>query len=216
MQQLAIHTEGGVVTEAQPLMVIAPSDYQAEVEATLENKDVGFVKVGQKAEVKVETFPFTRYGTIPGTVTFVSNDAVQDPKRGPTFQVRVKLDRGSLAVDQREVHEKRTGSGLSEQANRVLQYGIIEYLQDVPSFNEVSAALCGNLGRSEFMCSRQALDESHPDGLNMPFPRVNGDVSRLLRRTKSQAASACSFTPSARATLSTVAKLGFPSALSAL
>ncbi|NTW08740.1 MAG: hypothetical protein HGA28_04140 [Anaerolineaceae bacterium] len=66
--------------------------------------DVGFGKVGQKAEVKVETFPFTRYGTIPGTVTFVSNDAVQDPKRGPTFQVRVKLDRGSLMVDQREVN----------------------------------------------------------------------------------------------------------------
>ncbi|MBX9630483.1 MAG: HlyD family type I secretion periplasmic adaptor subunit [Burkholderiales bacterium] len=104
VQQLAVHTEGGVVTEAQPLMVIAPSDYQAEVEATLENKDVGFVKVGQRAEVKVETFPFTRYGTIPGVVSFVSNDAVQNEKRGPTFQVRVRLDRGSLVVDQREVN----------------------------------------------------------------------------------------------------------------
>jgi hemolysin D len=54
-----VHTIGGVVTPAQPLMVIAPSD-QAEIEAVLENKDVGFVKVGQRAEVKVETFPFTR------------------------------------------------------------------------------------------------------------------------------------------------------------
>lgn len=103
VQQLAAHTVGGVVTEAQPLMVIAPSDYQAEVEAVLENKDVGFVKVGQRAEVKVETFPFTRYGTVSGTVSFVSKDAVADEKRGLIFQARVKLDKPSLMVDEREV-----------------------------------------------------------------------------------------------------------------
>ena len=104
VQQLAIHTVGGVVTPAQALMVIAPSDYSAEVEAVLENKDVGFVKVGQKVEVKVETFPFTRYGTLTGTVSFVSNDAVNDEKKGPVFQARVKLDRASLKVDAREVN----------------------------------------------------------------------------------------------------------------
>ncbi len=104
VQQLAIHTIGGVVTPAQALMVIAPSDYSAEVETVLENKDVGFVKVGQKVEVKVETFPFTRYGTLTGTVSFVSNDAVNDEKKGPVFQARVKLDRAALKVDEREVN----------------------------------------------------------------------------------------------------------------
>ena len=104
VQQLAIHTVGGVVTPAQALMVIAPSDYSAEVEAVLENKDVGFVKVGQKVEVKVETFPFTRYGTLTGTVSFVSNDAVNDEKKGPVYQARVKLDRAALKVDEREVN----------------------------------------------------------------------------------------------------------------
>jgi hemolysin D len=103
VQQLAIHTVGGVVTPAQPLMVITPSDYQAEVEAFLENKDVGFVKVGQRAEVKVETFPFTRYGTLKGTVSFVSSDAVPDEKRGLIFQARVKLDQATLRVDQRDL-----------------------------------------------------------------------------------------------------------------
>jgi hemolysin D len=103
VQQLAVHTVGGVVTAGQALMVIAPSDYQAEVEAVLENKDVGFVKVGQRAEVKIETFPFTRYGTVPGTVSFVSSDAVNDEKRGPIFQTRVRLDQGSLKVDERDV-----------------------------------------------------------------------------------------------------------------
>jgi hemolysin D len=103
VQQLAVNTVGGVVTPAQTLLVVAPSDYQAEVEAILENKDVGFVKVGQRAEVKVETFPFTRYGTLTGTVSFVSQDAVPDEKRGLVFQARVKLDRGTLQVDDRAV-----------------------------------------------------------------------------------------------------------------
>lgn len=103
VQQLAVHTVGGVVTPAQTLMVIAPSDYQAEVEAMLENRDVGFVKAGQHVEVKVDTFPFTRYGTIPGTVSFVSSDAVQDEKRGLVFQARVKLDKPAIHVDERDV-----------------------------------------------------------------------------------------------------------------
>ena len=104
VQQLAVHSIGGVVTPAQPLMVIAPKHYLAEVEATLENKDVGFVKVGQRVEVKVETFPFTRYGTLTGTVSFVSNDAVNDEKRGPIFQARMKLDQVTLKVEDREVN----------------------------------------------------------------------------------------------------------------
>jgi hemolysin D len=103
VQQLAVNTVGGVVTPAQALMVIVPSDYQAEIEAVLENKDVGFVKPGQHVEVKVETFPFTRYGTLNGTVTFVSNDAVTDEKKGLIFQARVKLDKASMQIDEREV-----------------------------------------------------------------------------------------------------------------
>jgi hemolysin D len=103
VQQLAVHTVGGVVTPAQALMVITPSDYQAEIEAVLENKDVGFVKPGQHVEVKVETFPFTRYGTLSGTVSFVSKDAVLDEKRGPVFQARVKLEKTTIRVDGRDV-----------------------------------------------------------------------------------------------------------------
>jgi hemolysin D len=103
VQQLAVHTVGGVVTPAQALMVVAPSDYQAEIEAVLENKDVGFVKPGQHVEVKVETFPFTRYGTLSGTVSFVSKDAVLDEKRGPVFQARVKLEKAAIRIDERQV-----------------------------------------------------------------------------------------------------------------
>jgi hemolysin D len=53
--------------------------------------------------VKIETFPFTRYGTVGGTVSFVSNDVVLDEKKGFVFPVRVKLDKATLRVDEREV-----------------------------------------------------------------------------------------------------------------
>lgn len=104
VQQLAVHTIGGVVTPAQALMAIVPDDYAAEVEAILENRDVGFVKPGQSAEVKIETFPFTRYGTIAGEVAVVSSDAVADEQRGLVFPVRVRLHTASIVVDERTVN----------------------------------------------------------------------------------------------------------------
>jgi hemolysin D len=76
VQQLAIHTVGGVVTPAQPLAVIVPEDSALEIEAMLPNQDVGFVHPGQEAGIKVDTFNFTRYGLIRGKVLSVSQDAV--------------------------------------------------------------------------------------------------------------------------------------------
>ena len=61
VQQLAVHTVGGVVTPAQPLLVVVPEEDQLEVEAWVENKDIGFVDAGQTVEIKVDAFPFTRY-----------------------------------------------------------------------------------------------------------------------------------------------------------
>ena len=69
IQQLDIHTIGGVVEAAKPLMVLVPSKGGIEVRANILNKDVGFVHVGQEVAVKLEAFPFTRYGTVPGRVT---------------------------------------------------------------------------------------------------------------------------------------------------
>ena len=76
VQQLAVHTIGGVVTPAQMLMAIVPADSGLEIEAMVSNRDVGFVEAGQGASIKVDTFNFTRYGLIDGTVLFVSQDAI--------------------------------------------------------------------------------------------------------------------------------------------
>lgn len=84
VQQLAIHTIGGVVTPAQQLMVVVPNGNALEVEAFVQNKDIGFVNSGQEAQVKIETFPFTKYGAIRGTVLTISNDAIQEDARQAT------------------------------------------------------------------------------------------------------------------------------------
>ena len=100
VQQLAIHTVGGVATAAQALMEIVPDD-AVEVEANIENKDIGFVKAGQDATVKIEAFPYTRYGYLSGKVITVSNDAVQDKKLGLTFVAHIRLPTNRiLANDQ--------------------------------------------------------------------------------------------------------------------
>ena len=103
VQQLVVHTEGGVVTPAEPLMMIVPKETVLEVEASLANKDVGFVRAGQSAKVKVDAFPFTRYGAVEGTIQSISADAVEVPNTGWVYDARVSLDRAALMIEGKEV-----------------------------------------------------------------------------------------------------------------
>ncbi len=126
VQQLAVHTVGGVVTPAQSLMVIVPNDGRLEIEVIVSNQDIGFIEPGQDAEVKVDTFNFTRYGLLHGTVLSVSQDAIiRDKPEGrgggnrklgtgqessePTgqelnYSARVSLDRTQMQVEDRLVN----------------------------------------------------------------------------------------------------------------
>lgn len=78
VQQLALTTIGQSVSAGQPLMVIVPEDAGIEIVAFLANKDIGFVFEGQKVRVKIEAFPYTRYGVIEGTVQRIPRDALDD------------------------------------------------------------------------------------------------------------------------------------------
>jgi hemolysin D len=75
VQDLSVHTLGGVVTPAQELMHIVPGEAPIQIEAKVANSDIGFVHAGQEAGIKVETFAFTRYGLLHGKVLSVSRDA---------------------------------------------------------------------------------------------------------------------------------------------
>jgi hemolysin D len=140
VQQLAVHTVGGVVTPAQSLLVIVPTDTRLEIEAMISNRDIGFVEAGQGAAIKIDTFNFTRYGLLAGQVVSVSQDAIirdRPQERGTdralatqrdssepsgqelSYSARISLDRTRMQVDDRLVNlspgmavtvEIRTGS----------------------------------------------------------------------------------------------------------
>jgi len=103
VQQLAVHTVGGVVTEAQVLMQLVPHNDYLEVEAVLENKDIGFVYVGQIAEVKINTFNFTKYGSIDAEVVGVTADAIADEAKGLVYKLRLKMKQKSMMINGRQV-----------------------------------------------------------------------------------------------------------------
>src|SRR5262249_3578489 len=125
VQQLAIHTVGGVVTPAQSLLVVVPSDSRLEIEAMVSNRDIGFVQPGQEAEIKIATFNFTRSGLPHGPVLTVSQDAiVRDRKQDRSnerplgtqndtsepagqelnYSAHISLDRDKMQIDGRMVN----------------------------------------------------------------------------------------------------------------
>lgn len=125
VQQIATHTVGGVVTPAQQLMLVVPTDQIMEVEAILENKDVGFIHPGQPVSVKLDTFTFTKYGVLGGVVGSVSADAIEDEKRGLVYKARIQLTSASFMVNGKEV---KVSPGMSVTAEvKTDERRIIEY-----------------------------------------------------------------------------------------
>ena len=123
VQQLQVTTIGGVVTPAQQLMVVVPADSRLEVEAMVQNRDIGFVEVGQPAEIKIDTFNFTKYGLLHGTVVTISQDAIardkmtgerdqplssagnsQPPGQELIYAARISLDSAQMQVEEKMVN----------------------------------------------------------------------------------------------------------------
>ena len=145
VQQLAVHTVGGVVTPAQALAIVVPSESQLEIEAMLSNRDIGFVHPGQQAEIKIDTFNFTRYGLLHGDVLSVSTDAITRDRQGGStdrasgtaqgssepkgqeleYVARVSLDRTHMQVEDKLV---KLGPGMAVTvevktgARRIISY----------------------------------------------------------------------------------------------
>jgi len=98
VQQLAVNTLGGVVGAAEKLMLIIPDGEALQIEAWISNKDIGFVHDGRTVEIKVETFPFTKYGVINGEIINVSNDAIPEENQDLVYLAQVRVARTTLWV----------------------------------------------------------------------------------------------------------------------
>lgn len=131
---LSTNTVGGVVTLAQPIMTIVPDGTPLLVEASLQNKDVGFVHIGQQVEVKVDAFPYQRYGMVEGIVQSVSPDAFEDEKLGLIYRVKVALENPTVIVDGKE---QRLSAGMSVSAEiktgrrRIISFFLEPFVKNV-------------------------------------------------------------------------------------
>ena len=126
VQQLAIHTVGGVVTAAQELLVLVPDDAGLEIEVQILNQDIGFVRSGQDAAIKLDAFPYTHYGTLPGRVISISQDAVKDDKLGLIYPTRIRLLKTRIIADGKS--EPLTPGMATSVEIKTEQRRIIEYL----------------------------------------------------------------------------------------
>ena len=120
-------------------MVIVPKDAEVSAGVVIDNKDIGFVNPGQQAEVKLETFPFTRYGTIAARVKTVAADAVNDEKRGAIFPATLTLSQGVIDVDGKSI-KLSPGMNLSAEI-KTGRRRVIDYL-----LSPVERALTESLG----------------------------------------------------------------------
>lgn len=126
IQQLAIHSVGGVVTSAQPLMIVVPDSEQVTAEVSIANQDIGFVNAGQSAQVKLETFAYTKYGTVSARVDVVTADAVTDEKKGSYYPATLTLQAKDMLIDGKRV---RLSPGMNLTAEiKTGQRRVIEYL----------------------------------------------------------------------------------------
>ena len=104
VQELSIYTIGGVVQAAQKMMVIAPDDNHMDIEVLVLNKDIGFVEPNQDAVIKIESFPYTRYGYLTGKVKSISHDAVSHEQLGLVYTAVISLDKYTLNVDGKTIN----------------------------------------------------------------------------------------------------------------
>ena len=126
VQQLSVNTIGGVAPASQVLMQIVPNQADLEIQVNIDNKDIGFLQVGQSASLKVATFDYTRYGTIPAKIIRISPNAIDDEKKGLYYIVALKPERHWLAAKQGQQMPLSTGQAVSAEIRtgerRVIQY----------------------------------------------------------------------------------------------
>ena len=155
VQNVKIHTPGAVVTTADTLMEIVPDGTGIEIEANVENRDIGFVREGQETQVKFDAFPFTRYGLIKGRVRKLSRDATpsvlppqdrsgardgqaggiqQQPTTDLAYSARISLDRDWIEADgKREIFKPgmRVSAEIKTGTRRVIDYILSPVMQTV-------------------------------------------------------------------------------------
>ncbi|WP_181012904.1 HlyD family type I secretion periplasmic adaptor subunit [Citrobacter amalonaticus] len=113
VDSLVYRDAGAAVEATQELLKIVPEGEKLSAEVLVSNQDVGFLHTGQRVTVKVDTFDFTRYGWVDGTLTRLSADAVEDKERGLLYRAVIQLNKTDIVVDGKK---RRLEPGMSVSA----------------------------------------------------------------------------------------------------
>lgn len=87
--KLLVHTVGGVVTPAEKLVTLIPKGVPLIIKATVLNQDIGFITKEMDVAVKIDTFDFQKYGLVNGKVKHIADDAIEDEKLGPVYEIAI-------------------------------------------------------------------------------------------------------------------------------
>jgi hemolysin D len=132
VHQLKLHTIGAVVAPADTLLNIIPQNSGILVEAMLDNKDVGFVKVGDEVAIKIDSFSYTKYGYIKGKISNIGADAVADEKKGFLYPVKISLAESTVLVKDTMVPlvaGMTVSADIKTGSRRVIDYFITNFLE---------------------------------------------------------------------------------------
>ena len=134
--KLLVHTVGGVVTPAEKLVTLIPKDVPLIIKATVQNQDIGFITKGMDVAVKIDTFDFQKYGLINGKVKHIANDAIEDEKLGPVYEISIEPTNTTLKVEG-QILPIRAGMSVTAELKvgkrRVIEffiYPMIKYLDE--------------------------------------------------------------------------------------
>lgn len=136
IDKLMVHTIGGVVTPAQELIALTPSDMPVLIKAEVLNKDIGFIKPNMPVSIKIDTFDFQKYGLLHGKVKSVSKNSIENEDLGPVYEIYITLDKNTLMINGRE-QKISTGMTLNAEIEigkrRIIEffiYPLIKYMDE--------------------------------------------------------------------------------------
>ena len=104
VKNIRVTTIGGVLRPGEELMQIVPLKDDLIIEAKVKPADIGFLKIGQSANVKIDTFDYTVFGSFPGRVVYISADTIKEDQ--PKSQTEQDFYRIKVQVDEEDFKKK--------------------------------------------------------------------------------------------------------------
>ncbi len=99
VNSIAVNTIGETVTSAEQLVTIVPDNTPVEMVCYVKNMDIADIEVGMEAEIKLEAYPYNKYGTVKGNVKYISPSSFNSEQLGSVYLVKLEMDNSNDNID---------------------------------------------------------------------------------------------------------------------